>query len=458
MENKGFRGVALFLLAMGLMGGLLALSWQRFRQGEEHQAGLARLLQGQANILLRSYMFVEGSQTPAPAKASDLLKSAADGFADALKEQPGNLELRFATAVVQREAGEVLAAAKTLTGTSASERRGVKYFALASLAIDSSPDPTLLSAPGVMEFIERSPVRRLWLASVYARTGQSQAADEQWQLAYREAAPYVIGMGAILGAWALASLVGIICFFSLLGNRRAPAVLSDEAPTADPRPTSQAPDLAVAAIGFISWLLLQIGLSAAFAMAFPPSRLPGATALMGTIASFLAALAVIGWLRLRFPPVSLGWSSRPLGLKLRVAFAVFLLSPIMMGIVRLLQYYFNLEPREPSMMVVAEAQSIPMRVLVLVGASVLVPIGEETAFRGLLFRGLRTQWGVVAAMVISSLAFSLGHLDLLAALPIFLFGLGLAWSVKRTGSLFPAVVAHGLFNLFPLLIVNLLTL
>ncbi|NIM05026.1 MAG: CPBP family intramembrane metalloprotease [Armatimonadetes bacterium] len=177
------------------------------------------------------------------------------------------------------------------------------------------------------------------------------------------------------------------------------------------------------------------------------------------ITSFIAAILAVVWLRGKVGSgLSVGWRMNPFGLHLRVGFAIFLLSPIGMGIARLLQYYFDRDFREPSVLLVAGGGSLLLRILLLLSACVIVPVTEETVFRGLLFRGIRGRWGLFAGVVVSSAIFAVGHMDIFAALPLFIFSLGLAWSVERTGSLVPAAIAHGLFNLFPLLLLNVMTL
>jgi hypothetical protein len=76
---------------------------------------------------------------------------------------------------------------------------------------------------------------------------------------------------------------------------------------------------------------------------------------------------------------------------------------------------------------------------------IVAPIVEELAFRGLGFSLLRP-FGEWQAIVGVGLAFALWH-GLLEGLPIlFVFGAGLAWLRARTGSVYPGMLAHGLFN------------
>jgi membrane protease YdiL (CAAX protease family) len=78
-------------------------------------------------------------------------------------------------------------------------------------------------------------------------------------------------------------------------------------------------------------------------------------------------------------------------------------------------------------------------------SATIVPFAEELFFRGLGVRALAFLGGV-GAIVGTAVAFALGH-GVLVALPIFIaFGVALAWVRLRSDSVWPCVIAHGLFN------------
>jgi uncharacterized protein len=78
---------------------------------------------------------------------------------------------------------------------------------------------------------------------------------------------------------------------------------------------------------------------------------------------------------------------------------------------------------------------------------VAAPIVEETLFRGVLYRWLRGVMPLGAAMAISGAAFALAHAVALLFLPLFGFGILLAWIYERSRSIWPGVLVHALFNL-----------
>lgn len=75
-------------------------------------------------------------------------------------------------------------------------------------------------------------------------------------------------------------------------------------------------------------------------------------------------------------------------------------------------------------------------------------VSEELAFRGLILAGFRSRYSPAAAVTLSALLFALTHIDPLHVLLTFPAGLWLGWLVVRTGSLYPAIAAHTLNNLW----------
>ena len=96
------------------------------------------------------------------------------------------------------------------------------------------------------------------------------------------------------------------------------------------------------------------------------------------------------------------------------------------------------------------------RVALTLAVASIGPLVEELLFRGVLLsallRRLRTAWAVLASAVL----FALVHLPdlrwLWYALPnLALLGVVLAWLRLRSGSLWPAVIAHAINNLLAML-------
>jgi membrane protease YdiL (CAAX protease family) len=78
--------------------------------------------------------------------------------------------------------------------------------------------------------------------------------------------------------------------------------------------------------------------------------------------------------------------------------------------------------------------------------AMVAPIVEELTYRGLGFAAVRDAFGNGAAVGVTALAFGLAH-GLFVALPVLtIFGLILAWVRLKTGSIYPTIALHALFN------------
>lgn len=84
--------------------------------------------------------------------------------------------------------------------------------------------------------------------------------------------------------------------------------------------------------------------------------------------------------------------------------------------------------------------------LLVTAVAVLAPLGEELLFRGYLLRVLGARYGAAAGLVVTSLLFGLLHVN--PASLLALFALGVLFGLLRlaTGSIWPAILAHGLQN------------
>ena len=86
-------------------------------------------------------------------------------------------------------------------------------------------------------------------------------------------------------------------------------------------------------------------------------------------------------------------------------------------------------------------------VIAFVSAAIISPIYEEIFYRGFLYRWLRTKYGLLAGLLISSFIFMIVHIPTFNSLPYtFLSGLIFAWTYEKTKSIYPAMIIHGGFN------------
>ena len=73
------------------------------------------------------------------------------------------------------------------------------------------------------------------------------------------------------------------------------------------------------------------------------------------------------------------------------------------------------------------------------------PFTEELTFRGLGFT-LLSRYGTVVAVGGTALTFALAHGLVAGLLPLFVFGVGIAFLRVRTGSIYPGMLLHACFN------------
>lgn len=88
--------------------------------------------------------------------------------------------------------------------------------------------------------------------------------------------------------------------------------------------------------------------------------------------------------------------------------------------------------------------------LLLVILVVVLAVLEEWLFRGVVLNFLQSK-SAALAVIGSAVAFALYHLSVFQLLPTLLLGLGLGIIVVYFGTLWPAIVAHTVFNILGVL-------
>lgn len=91
--------------------------------------------------------------------------------------------------------------------------------------------------------------------------------------------------------------------------------------------------------------------------------------------------------------------------------------------------------------------------LVLLGCTLLAAFFEELVFRGVVLQALRP-WGSGFALVAQALLFAACHQSVLQVLPAFLSGLAFGYFALVSGSLWPSMATHLVYNSLAL-VVNL---
>lgn len=188
---------------------------------------------------------------------------------------------------------------------------------------------------------------------------------------------------------------------------------------------------------------------------FLPSGQPSETTLVGLILALLILQTAIlllsvylvairwralSWADLGLRPVEWWWYRRAIFIAVGCLFLVGAINAVM-------QLVFDELPTNPQFQIVAPAGfSWFSAVGITLVASTLVPFGEEVVFRGVLFRWMRDRWGVAIGAVASALCFSVLHGIPWLIPPIAVLGVILALVYEKSGSIWPPVVVHGIYN------------
>jgi membrane protease YdiL (CAAX protease family) len=107
--------------------------------------------------------------------------------------------------------------------------------------------------------------------------------------------------------------------------------------------------------------------------------------------------------------------------------------------------------RNPIIQVVPPLDDPARVALFAILVCVLVPVAEETFFRGFAYPPLRRRYGALPAMLATAVVFGILHVQIVNFLPITLLGFILVLLYERTGSLLPPIVLHAVNNLAALI-------
>lgn len=101
---------------------------------------------------------------------------------------------------------------------------------------------------------------------------------------------------------------------------------------------------------------------------------------------------------------------------------------------------------DPQGILHAAAQGGPLPfILSFIGGAVFTPFGEEILFRGVIANALN-RYGAFAGIVLSSIIFGLAHGANVVTLAAIVVGILSAILFRATGSIWPCVVLHGVYN------------
>lgn len=93
-------------------------------------------------------------------------------------------------------------------------------------------------------------------------------------------------------------------------------------------------------------------------------------------------------------------------------------------------------------------------ILIFTGAVLIASVAEEGLFRGFLQYSLEKHGDVTRAVILSSISWTLIHMNFYWAVQLFLMGIVIGYTAWRTNSIFPAIIIHGVNNLIGIVFLN----
>ncbi|MDX2005886.1 MAG: CPBP family intramembrane glutamic endopeptidase [Meiothermus sp.] len=118
-------------------------------------------------------------------------------------------------------------------------------------------------------------------------------------------------------------------------------------------------------------------------------------------------------------------------------------------------FAFNVLPQAEGNIALPQQAGWDVLLPIWLVVAVVVPLAEESLFRGWLLRGFRLNDGLGTAVWLSALLFGLAHL--LPAVVVYALGAGLIWGryIACGGSIWATVFAHAVGNSVPFLLILL---
>jgi len=93
-------------------------------------------------------------------------------------------------------------------------------------------------------------------------------------------------------------------------------------------------------------------------------------------------------------------------------------------------------------------------IMIILGAVLFASVSEEILFRGFLQISLEKKGDITRAVLLSSISWTLFHINPYWAIQIFIMGVIIGFLAWRTNSVYPGIIAHGINNGISLLFLN----
>jgi membrane protease YdiL (CAAX protease family) len=152
----------------------------------------------------------------------------------------------------------------------------------------------------------------------------------------------------------------------------------------------------------------------------------------------------------RLSLTDLGWTTEP-GLKILTKWTL-----IGLGMLILVwAFEIFLIPESDENTVLFSPGNFYEYIILIIGTAIIVPIGEEFFFRGYAFKAVEKNWNMYGAYAFSSLLFAVMHFTIIGLFPLFMIALAFAYILKRSKSLVPCIILHGVNNFLAITLIYL---
>ena len=130
------------------------------------------------------------------------------------------------------------------------------------------------------------------------------------------------------------------------------------------------------------------------------------------------------------------------------------LGPISDELDRLIQMIIPVPQWFLDQMKFLQAETLGDWILLFLGVVALAALSEEFVFRGFLQVALERKGDVTRAVILSSISWTLIHVNPYWAIQIFIMGIVIGFMAWRSNSIIPPMIVHGLNNFLSLLFLN----
>jgi CAAX protease family protein len=165
------------------------------------------------------------------------------------------------------------------------------------------------------------------------------------------------------------------------------------------------------------------------------------------VLSLIGSIYLLGLLRKKKPWSSLGFTQPPAKWVAVAGLIGLVMIPLAGWITIVIQKLLNQPLENPQLEFLLPEHFSWFGIcagFILIG--ILVPIAEETYFRGMVYTTMRGKWSVGLSLVVSSAYFGLLHGDIALAGMAFILGVILGWVFERSKSLWPSILIHMINN------------